>query len=232
MKVISWNIQHGGGRRIDQICEAIAYWKPDVLCLQEARKSNALKLIGACRTIGVSYHFLSETQNDSENAIFLAARAPIDAGDFVSDRLEKCHIIEAEIEGLTVLPVHFPQKSAQVPLFQALLNDSQSLLALDSMLIGDLNCGVPFKDSAHKTFANAKQFQALLGAGWIDLYRKEFGSEARDFTWISPKTKRGFRYDHALGSESLSRRLVRFCYDHTPRERQLSDHSALILELS
>ncbi len=232
MKVVSWNILQGGGKRLDGICDAIKGWAPDVLTLQEVRQSSLAHLSKTCNGLGLRHHYLAQTQSASENTLFIAAQGDLDAGDFMPNRPGLCHILEAEVAGLTLLPLHFPQKAAQVPLFEALLTDSASLLDLQSLMIGDLNCGLPFEDSSEKTFVNAKYFQALKDAGWIDLYRHLNGSEARDFTWISPRTGRGFRYDHALASPHLAGRAKSLHYDHWVREEKLSDHSALILTLS
>ena len=232
MKIVSWNILQGGGRRLIDICDVLVSWNPDFVALQEVRRSGIEQLSVRLREGGLKYNFFPETQSASENSLYLASREPIDAGEFVTERSGLCHILEAETMGLTVLPVHFPQKAAQVPLFEALLADTPSLLEYSCLLIGDLNCGLPFVDSTAKTFANAKYFQALIEAGWIDLYRQQHGQAAREFTWISPRTQRGFRYDHALAGSVVANRVTSLHYDHTVRERGLSDHSALLLELS
>jgi len=131
---------------------------------------------------GLKYSFFPETAGGHENALFLASREPLDAGEFMPERTGLCHILEAQTSGLTLLPVHFPQKSAQE-------------------------------------------------AGWIDLYRQQHGEDAREFTWISPRSQRGFRYDHALAGSAVADRLTGFTYDHKVRESGLSDHSGLVLEL-
>jgi exonuclease III len=231
LKIVSWNILQGGGRRLTDICGALARWSPDIVVLQEIRRSSAATLNEHLAGAGLNHSFMAETDSASENTLYVASREPVDAGEFVQQRSGLCHILEAQTMGLTVLPMHFPQKAAQVPLFELLLEDSASLLALDCLLIGDLNCGVPFKDSSDKTFTNTRYFQALFEAGWVDLYRRQHGDQARDFTWISPRTERGFRYDHALSSASVAERLTAFSYEHAVREKGLSDHSALILEL-
>jgi exonuclease III len=43
---------------------------------------------------------------------------------------------------------------------------------------------------------------------------------------------RGFRIDHAFASAKLATRARGCWYDHTVRERRLSDHSALVVELA
>jgi len=233
VKLVSWNILQGGGRRLDGIIEALTDFEADIITLQEVRAPSAAKIAAHLRGLGLRHSYMSETASKAQNGIFIAARQPLEAGPFLpvdEDETGLCHILEAETDGLTLLPVHFPQKGAQVPLFEALLADSASLLPLEACLLGDLNCGLPFLDSSEKTFANAKYVQALLDAGWVDLYRQANGEAARDFSWISPRTGRGFRYDQALASPSFAARLSAVYYDHSLREARLSDHSALIIE--
>lgn len=232
MRLASWNILQGGGSRLTGILDAIEGWAPDIVTLQEMRGRHVNNVRDRLTKAGLGFSYMSTADSDTQNGLFIAARSPIDAGDFIPDRTGICHMLESEIAGLTLLPVHFPQKAAQVPLFETLLQDSDSLLGLDAVVIGDLNCGLPFEDSTAKTFANARHFQACKDAGWIDAYRQANGASARDYSWISPRSGRGFRYDHALISPSLSPRLSAVRYDHRVREMGLSDHSALLLDLA
>jgi len=232
VKVVSWNILQGGGRRLDDICHMLVDWSPDIVTLQEVRGSSVSQLNESLSTVGLKYSFVPETESASENTLFIASREPLDAGEFLIERSGLCHILEAETMGITLLPMHFPQKALQVPLFEAVLADTPSLLQRKCLFLGDMNCGIPFQDSTDKTFVNSKYFQALKEAGWVDLYRQCHGEKAQDFTWISPRTQRGFRYDHAMGSESLAQATVSCEYIHKVREQGVSDHSALIVELS
>jgi len=231
VRIASWNIRQGGGRRLGDICDALIRWTPDVVALQEVRRRGVVQLSERLAEAGLTYNFFDETSTGHENALFLASREPLDAGEFMPERTGLCHILEAQTMGLTILPVHFPQKSAQVPLFEALLDDSTSLLKYPCLMIGDLNCGLPFIDSTHKTFVNSRYLQGLKDAGWIDLYRQQHGEAAREYTWISPRSQRGFRYDHALAGNDVADRLTDFTYVHEVRESGLSDHSGLVLVL-
>lgn len=231
MRVVSWNILQGGGHRLADICNALSQWSPDVVALQEVRSSSVGQLDDALGHCGLRYSFALDTDSASENTLYLASRESLDAGEFLVDRSGLCYILEAETMGISILPVHFPQKAAQIPLFEAVLADTPSLLQHKCLLIGDLNCGIPFEDSTDKTFVNAKYFQALKEAGWIDLYRQCHGEEARDYSWISPRTQRGFRYDHALASVAIADTLADVRYEHNVREQGLSDHSALVVDI-
>jgi len=99
------------------------------------------------------------------------------------------------------------------------------------LLIGDMNCGIPFEDSDTKTFQNTHLFQQLLMRGWTDAWRSR-NLDAREFSWISAKRRNGFRYDHALATAGFDHRIETALYDHNPREAGISDHSLLMLDLA
>jgi len=226
-KILSWNILHGGGRRMDAILDAIASHKPDILTLQEVRRGkHEAPLMHGLQTQRFSQIYLPETKDARENTILIAAREPFTAEVFPDDS-GATHILKAEFDGLTLYPLHFPQKKAQVPLFHALLDLPVNGEAL---LIGDLNCGIPFEDSETKTFANTHLFQQLLVQKWADAWRSR-NPEAREFTWVSAKRQNGFRYDHALATPALNRRISEVRYDHEPRLVGTSDHSILTLSI-
>ena len=97
------------------------------------------------------------------------------------------------------------------------------------MIIGDMNCGIPFVDSDSKTFYATEHYQELLNTAWVDSWRSRH-LEAKEFTWVSARTGNRFRYDQCLSSPSLDSRIVSIEYDHKPREKRFSDHSLLLVE--
>ena len=137
---------------------------------------------------------------------------------------------EEDDASLRLVAVRFPQKEAQVRLFEALLALPAPWRLGEAVLMGDFNCGIPFADSDTRTFACTHLFQALLRQGWVDAWRERNGT-AREFTWRSPRTGNGFRYDHALVSPALNRQVKEVRYLHHLREGGLSDHSGLLVEL-
>lgn len=228
-RILSWNILQGGGRRIDEIATYITVEKPDIVALQEFRHGRQGEILEtALKKIGLGHQFCAS--DTGENTLFIAAREPFDAGAFMPDQDGPCHIIEAVIGDLTLLNIHFPQKKAQVPLFDVLAKDTPSLLAGHCLMLGDMNCGIPFVDSTGKTFENTKYFQELLSLGWIDAWRTRHG-DAQVFSWISPRTGNGFRYDHCFASKDADARIVSVDYDQSVREKKLSDHAAILLEM-
>jgi exonuclease III len=235
LKILSWNILQGGGTRSAGIAEAIVRHRADIVTLQEFRNNE--RILDALRQSGLKFVHVPETQSASEHTILIASRFGFDAGDFMLDEVRPVPILEASFSDeqlgfpLTLLAVHFPQKEPQVPLFRQLIKDTRSLLDGETLLIGDLNCGIPFEDSMTKTFFATEYLQDMLSKGWVDCWRSRHKGEL-EYTWISSVKKHGFRYDQALCSKDFDRRVTSVYYDHTVREEGHSDHSAMIVEVA
>ena len=247
MRILSWNILHGGGSRRQAIGEAITTLAPDVALLQEVRVWDGRgpdPLREGLADGGLEAQVASPVVG-RENGLLIASRWPFQGTPLAQVPGQPVHMLQAELpwpksdagiteeeegDNLRVVAVHFPQKEAQVPLFEALLALPEPWRRGPSLLMGDFNCGIPFADSDTRTFACTHLFQALLQQGWVDAWRARNGT-AREFTWISPRTGHGFRYDHALLSAPLYSQVTEVLYLHHLREGGLSDHSGLLLEL-
>jgi len=235
MRLLSWNILQGGGKRAFDIADAIIAFKPQIAVLQEFRNGkNAAPILDACRTLGLSHTHITNSEA-RKNTVMIASKFPMQTGEWDAS-LDADLAIDAVIElespinnssKLRLLAGHLPQKKAQVPYLDALyktrIDDSAN-----SMIVGDLNCGIPFEDSDTKSFVNTHMFQALIGKGWTDSWRSR-NAGAKEFSWISSRGN-GYRYDHALCSESLDSQIEQVQYDHEVRVGKLSDHSALLID--
>lgn len=227
MKIVSWNILHGGGSRIDDIAEALTSFEADLVCLQEFRTGEGSKVLERRLTEqGLVYSFIPKTRSRSDNTVALFSRSRIDnPGGFLS--AEDTRAISCKIEGISIVAAHVPQKKAQVPYFEALWK-----LPVEGkgLVIGDLNCGIPFEDSDTKTFYATDLFQKMLRKGWVDSWRSR-NQKQREYTWISARKGNGFRYDHALATPDLNQDIVDVAYQHEVREQGISDHSALLVKV-
>lgn len=231
MRIVSWNILQGGGKRAQSICDAISNWTPDILVLQEYRHGRTSQIIsGALHDLGLVDQHSTESPA-RKNCVFIASGQPLQCQPWTDDldaTLALRVTSDEQIPGLDLLAAHLPHKREQVPYLESLL-DQSDLLAGSALIIGDLNCGIPFEDSDTKTFSNTHLFQALLKQGWIDSWRSRH-PDRQEFTWISHRGN-GYRYDHCLSSPDFDSRLTAVEYDHVVREDGLSDHSALILDV-
>lgn len=239
-RLLSWNILQGGGRRADDVVEVIRGHKPDVVTLQEFRRGRgADEIIAGLKSMGLSFIHIPETQSATEHTILIASRYGFDAGPFLPEPNVPLSLLEAyfskEALGfeLSLIAVHFPQKKAQVPLFKALKDDTESLLGMNAMIIGDMNCGIPLVDSDSKSFYATNYYQDLLHSGWIDSWRSRHET-AEEFTWVSVRTGNRFRYDQCLSSSQMDAKIKSIEYDHTPRQREdrISDHSLFVVDFS
>jgi exonuclease III len=244
MRLLSWNILHGGGGRRQAIAKAISAVAPDAVILQEVRRYDGRgpdPLLEGLADGGLGEQVFSPVLG-RENGILIASRWPFQATPLAQALGQPVHMLQAELpwhgdggegeEGsssLRLVAVRFPQKEAQVPLFEALLALPAPWRQEAAVLIGDFNCGIPFADSDTRTFACTHLFQALLQQGWVDAWRARHG-KAREFSWISARSGHGFRYDHALVSAPLNPRVKEVRYLHHLREGGLSDHAALVVE--
>ena len=236
MKILSWNILQGGGRRAGDIVKTIAGHAPDIVTLQEFRRgSGEAEITAGLKKAGLKFIHIPETEG-KENTVLIASKFGFDAGPFLPEPNNPLHMLEAYFSEqalgfeLSLIAVHFPQKKAQIPLFEALKTDSASLLKMNALIIGDMNCGIPLIDSDSKSFAATHYYQDLLQTGWIDSWRSRH-IEAREFTWTSNCTENRFRYDQILASPDMDARFKNVSYYHAPRLAKYSDHSLIIAQI-
>lgn len=133
------------------------------------------------------------------------------------------------IDGLTILGSSFPRGEAKQRPWDALLKFAAQSIELPVLLIGDLKTGLHHVDETGATLLYADRFARLIELGWIDLWRAQHG-DATEWSWLSPRN-RGFRIDHAFASPAQAARVTRCDYSHEERERGMSDHSMVIVEI-
>ena len=236
LRLLSWNILHGGGKRARPITTAIAEENPDIVTLQEFRNgASRAEIVGGLLAAGLEHQFIPETSSNRDNTVIIASKFPFEASLFPDNIAgeEGANIIKASFEApfkLSLFAAHLPHKKKQLPYFEALLDLPKSYLDESSVMIGDFNCGIPFEDSETKSFYATHLFQQLLQDGWVDAWRSR-NKKKREFTWISTKQQNGFRYDHALVSKALNQKISEIRYQHKVRLAGVSDHSMLVVDL-
>ena len=229
MRILTWNIRHGGGARAASIAERVANLAPDIAVLTEYRSNAAGELIlDSLRGSG----FLFAITNGAPprtNSVAIVAREPISAQPVAGLGADSHRAIRARVADLELVALYFGLDKQKIPLFEALSELSSDMLAQDSLLIGDFNTGHHFVDEAGSTFVASDRLKHLETQGWIDVWRSR-NPDAREFSWYSTAGN-GFRLDHALASPSLNSKISNVRYSHDERLEGLSDHSVLLLEL-
>ena len=240
MRLVSWNIMAGGGGRCAALVEALRRYDADVLVLQETLPARGPDLCHALKRAGYRWG-ASAPRGPKERGLCVLARTPIrrrrgspppHAAIYPRGWLE----LDVAGAGFRLAAVYGPASGPGIPAFwDAAAAWLPCRTRAPFLMLGDYNAGASAVDADDYRFKAGRAFAALAGGGLVDLWRREHG-ERREHTWFSRRPGgglgRGFRIDHAFASEPLAGR-VRACgYDHTVRARGLSDHSALVVDLS
>ncbi len=100
MRIITWNIQHGGGSRIDRICDALHPYEADLIILAEFRHNKAANTLrDRLSEQGYAYQSAPHAPARS-NIVFVAARQPFEAVTFpgqLDDTDGLCSALRASI---------------------------------------------------------------------------------------------------------------------------------------
>jgi exodeoxyribonuclease III len=100
-----------------------------------------------------------------------------------------------------------------------------------AIVIGDLNILEPTHRPRYGIFHDWEYrfYEDFRMHGFVDAYRLKHPEEV-EYSWVDYRD-RGYRFDHVFVSEPLAELVQRCAYVHDTRETDLSDHSALLVEL-
>lgn len=258
MLLVSWNVA-GRVKRLPEQAARIAEVRPDLVCLQEVTARTSPYWDHALATIGLEHIArpplqLPRAGHRRQLAVTIAAREPLrDAGPVTGvpwpERVLSAHLPN----GLEVVNAHSPispsPELAKVRTHEALHEYLIARGEAPSLLCGDLN--TPRRehpDGRTWTFARDRYgrlradrgerwdraelalIRGLEPYGFRDAFRALHGYENREPSWEWQQYGGGYRLDHLIVSAAVA---VDACeYVHDWRRAGLSDHSALIAELS
>jgi exodeoxyribonuclease-3 len=249
MKFLAWNLRHGGGARaMPRIVLSLLEHAPDVLVLSEWRTHTGGQIAGILADHGWAYQRTTAPPR-ATNGLLIASRTPIreacpdrpqsgpDASaaipghrPIVTRRYLELDLPEA---GLALAGVHIPcdgKGLGREAVFQRVVGAARRRRDEAFILLGDFNAGRHGLDEGGATFTCTRCLGELAALGYADAFRTASGSR-REFSWFSHEGS-GFRIDHAFVSAPLRGRIRRCWYSHAERTSGLSDHSALVLELT
>ncbi|HEX9922342.1 MAG TPA: endonuclease/exonuclease/phosphatase family protein [Anaerolineae bacterium] len=245
MRIVSWNIRAGGGRRVVEIGRQLQRWQPDLVALSEFRATPPSKqLAQELVSTGLSHQLTTATtETPATNALLLASRFPLKQVWHKAAPVEPTRWLLAQIERpqpITIGAMHIPNyvSGRKYSFHDAVLAVVKDWSLGVGLLIGDTNSGIPGIDEETKVFGSMEEnwFRSLEAYGWIDVFRHLNGNE-RAYTWYSPNGGNGFRLDQAFLNQSLLPFVSTMRYewgsssDHNERRDALSDHAAVLLDL-
>ena len=238
MRVVFWNIRHGGGVRAAAIARRISTWGADAVALCEFRGTPPSgELARALAARGLAYQCTTaDPARPAVNGLLLAARWPLRRMRLATAPAEPGRWLLARIQSPTPLVVgvmHVPNRvtGRKYPYLDAVLETARRTWPGPAVFLGDTNSGRIGLDEEVPTFNRIEDgwMRGLHEAGWVDAYRHLRG-DARAYTWYSPNGGNGFRIDQAFLNGALRPRLEAFRYDWG--RRAASDHAAMVLDLT
>lgn len=228
LKVLSWNIQQGGGSRIVNILKTIQEHKATVVIYSEFHNNKSGSTIrNGMYNLGYRHAFFTGAE-DALNTVAIFSKLPCGSSIFPKCDVTFPHaMLRVEFEVFDVYGVYFPHKKKHT-LFpylieQELSNNKPSIIA------GDYNTGINGVDQKGSSFWYSEHLIEMDKLGFKDAFRLKNG-DVKEYSWFSHQGN-GFRYDHTYVSESLSPIIKDCYYDQEARTNKYSDHSPMVLEL-
>ena len=224
LKIISWNIQQGGGARIRSILRFLTKQAPQIIVLSEFRNNDAgVFLRQKLLEQKYLFQFVSLPPSDT-NSVLIASQIPCVARLFNGQ--EYAHtVIATDFEAFHLYGVYLPHKKKH-QLFPLLQEEIAKYTP--SLIMGDFNTGKNHVDQKGNSFWYTDELMKLEKSGMQDAFRYVHG-EVEAYSWFSHQGN-GYRYDHIYASEELLPIIKNCDYIHKAREEKWSDHSPMILE--
>jgi exodeoxyribonuclease III len=228
VKLLAWNIRHGGGARLGGIVDALARHDADAVILAEYRSRTGAALREALGELGYR-HATSTEPPPGRNGVLIAARTPLrDRGPLCPRVAEPYRMLRVGLAGLRLTGVYLPNLLRKVPYWEAILAAGRRRTPAD-LFLGDFNTTRHYVDEAGAVCRTSGYMDAMDRLGFRDLYRVRH-PDGREFSWYSTAGN-GYRLDHAFGAERLAGRVAGVRYSHDERLAGVSDHSILLLDI-
>ena len=230
MKIITWNIKHGGGTRINQVIDTLGEYDADILVITEYRNNEKGKNL---RNFLMERGYLFQVApiiEKNKNTVLVAARDDFSTQLFYRElQDEYFRAVKVENSDLCLYGLYFPQNNEKKKIFNFILDEISKNKEKPAIFIGDFNTGKHFIDEAKSTFYCSQYMDAIEQKSYIDAWRV-INKDKKEFTWYS-NVGNGFRIDHAFVNEKYKSKVLDCFYSHREREEKISDHSPMVLKL-
>lgn len=233
LRVVTWNILQGGGPvRTPQIGLHVLSLRPQIVILQEFRASRGSMLRAQFADAGLTHQHTSDAGDT--NGMLLASVCPPTAviPPPVGVPPRRWLGVWFEDWNLGVLGVHVPDdtRPGDKSLFlHGLLGLVRAWGIRPLLIAGDLNTARRGPDGTTR-YGGEELLGVLWSLGYRDCWR-EANPLSREATWRGHDGSEG-RIDGAWTSPALGPTVRGAWHDHSGRELGLSDHSAVVVDLS
>jgi exodeoxyribonuclease III len=254
MRLVTWNV-NSLRVRLPQLLDWLKQHRPDVVCLQETKVTDADFPSAALREAGYESVFAGQK---TYNGVAILSRRPAEAVMTALPGVsgEQKRFIAATFDGVRVVNVYVPNGesvesekysykldwlrrfeeylSAELPVYPKLV------------AVGDFNIAPEYRDvydpdawRGHVLFSDPERdaFRRLLKAGLVDVFRR-FPQPEGSFSWwdyrqAAFRRNLGLRIDHVLASEQLVESAKSCNVDTEPRRAERpSDHAPVMADFA
>ena len=242
VRILNWNVRNPSYQRATKQCRYIEKLKPHLILLTELKSSSGLRYFKerfSYLDYDLFYEFPEEDYFILIACIFETCEIPTRT-EFLPHRMKGIYFKYRDIKGKffgIYVPSRGPKEKRNVNKrkFQnsvmKTLDEIRNKVKVSRLIIGgDLNVIDPYHIPKYPIFGNWEYefYEKFTEIGLIDAFRKV--NSHQDYSWFG-KEGDGYRFDHLFVSKDLENRIKSCYYDHTVREKKLSDHSSMILEL-
>jgi exonuclease III len=252
--LVSWNVA-GRRTRLAEQADRVLALRPDLVCLQEVTPVTAGGWADLLTDAGLEVALapLPATRDGSRPlAVLTAARGAVGV-EPVDDVPWPERVLSVRTGPLEVVNVHSPI-SPKPGLAKVLTHEAVFRHLRDAsgprVVLGDLN--TPRREHPDGTvwtfardrygrlreergerwdLAESSLIRGLEPHGFRDAFRELNGFESKEPSWEWPRWGGGYRLDHLIASAEVEVTACSYRHDWR-REDKLSDHSALVAELS
>jgi exodeoxyribonuclease-3 len=235
LTILTLNVYSPSPTRAERQLEWLSKRPEEIFVLTETSNGRGSELMVE-RLRSAGWMVAGRTPREHERGVLIASRVALGASDTTVDYLPE-RVATVTVGGLEIVGVYAPsrddsaEKVARKRRFLAeLLTVVGAGKARGRVLIGDLNV-VERKGSTGGVFRDWEYelYEELPNLGWLDAYRA-LHPDRVELSWVDGDG-RGYRFDHAFITADMRERMLRCEYVHETREAELSDHSAMVVEL-
>ena len=225
IRILNWNIQSGGGTRIDRILAELTKDNPDVIVISEFRNNeNGEKIKKLLNQAEFKYIIHNEDKdNDNLNSVLIASKYEIKESNI--PQFNKRHLfIPVEINNFNLVGIFCNDDTTTRECINHIIKYSEDIIKTQTIITGDFNAGPRGSDT--KRYTGLKK---LVAKGFVDCWRR---ISNKNIEWSYSLGNKKSQPDHFFITSSIENKIVDIKYDHEVRINRISDHSKMIGEFN
>ncbi len=243
ISIFIWNIANPSLQRAGQQAMWLRQRKEDIFVLTEAKGSEGCKFLERYFQ-AYGYNVLFSKPQEKEFGVFIVSKHSLKKSDFsrhveyLPSRVESAILFRSKSQ-IEIVGIYVPSRDdsgEKILRKKNFLENLGRIFKISSpssnrIFCGDFNVLEPHHNPHYRFFEKWEYdfYQCFNNHQLFDSFR-HLNPNSQEYSWIG-RTGDGYRYDHCFVSKDLLSSLKGCHYLHEPREKRLSDHSAVVMEL-